>query len=245
MLGHMDVDAYLARLGASRATDLGDLHRLHQTAVPFENLSIHLGERISLSVNDLFDKIVVRRRGGFCYELNGLFGELLSALGHTVTRLAARVGDGPPFDHLALLVDDAWLVDVGFGSHSTYPLRLDDRSPQDDPGGKFTLSDGPSDDVSVYKDGKLEYVLERRARVLRDFVPTCWWQATSPDSHFTEKPVCTRLTDDGRVTISERTLIVTTGAGRSETVLDGDRDLLAAYRDHFGIDLDRVPAVTR
>ena len=119
MLAVMDVDAYLTRIGATRASDLPDLHRRHQTAVPFENLSIHLGEQISLDPGDLFDKIVTRGRGGFCYELNGLFAVLLEMLGHKVTRVSARVGDGPPFDHLALLVDDAWLVDVGFGSHST------------------------------------------------------------------------------------------------------------------------------
>jgi N-hydroxyarylamine O-acetyltransferase len=118
---------------------LRDLHRLHQVAVPFENLSIHLDEPISLNEADLVDKIVTRRRGGFCYELNGTFALLLEALGFGVTRAAARVHMGgrfgPPFDHLALIVQPdvgtaRWLADVGFGNHGVYPLRLDDRGEQ-------------------------------------------------------------------------------------------------------------------
>lgn len=90
------VDAYLARIGASSrpragAATLRDLQRRHLQTTPFENLSIHLGERVSLSVGDLFDKIVVRRRGGFCYELNGLFASLLTALGFEVTMLGGGV----------------------------------------------------------------------------------------------------------------------------------------------------------
>ena len=146
----MDEDtvmAYLSRVAVTSpviadAAALRLLHRAHQVAVPFENLSIHLAEPISLDEADLVDKIVRRRRGGFCYELNGAFALLLQALGAQVTRLAARVyGDGqagPPFDHLALAVrlpdgSGPWLADVGFGRHSDFPLLLDSRGEQDDP----------------------------------------------------------------------------------------------------------------
>jgi N-hydroxyarylamine O-acetyltransferase len=241
MLVRMDVDAYLARIGADRSTSLRDLHRMHQTAVPFENLSIHLGEPVSLDPGDLSDKIVGRRRGGFCYELNGLFALLLERLGHDVTRLGARVAGGPPFDHLTLLVDGVWLVDVGFGAHSTYPLRFDSRAPQDDPGGKFTIVPAADGDVEVHKDGNPEYRVEMRARELADFGPTCWWQATSPASHFTRKTVCTRLDGDGRITISGRTLIETRNGSRTEHELGTDEALLAAYRDRFGIILAVPP----
>src|SRR2546428_5323302 len=85
--------AYLDRIGAERpavldAAALRGLHLAHQTAVPFENLSIHLGEPISLGEDDLIAKIVTRRRGGFCYELNGAFALLLESLGAQVTRVA-------------------------------------------------------------------------------------------------------------------------------------------------------------
>jgi N-hydroxyarylamine O-acetyltransferase len=252
------VTAYLDRIGAQRpvvldAAALGALHQAHQLTVPFENLSIHLGEPISLDEDDLIAKIVTRRRGGFCYELNGAFAWLLEALGAQVRRVAARVYGGagqlsPLFDHLALVVrlpdgSGPWLADVGFGAHSSYPLRYDSRDGQDDPGGRFSLTDAPDGDVDVFKDGEPQYRIEQRERLLADFVPTCWWQQTSPDSHFTRSTICSRLTGEGRISLSGRTLIRTSGGARTEQALGADGEVLAAYRDHFGIVLDRVPAV--
>lgn len=248
---------YLERIGAGRPqildeTALAGLHRAHLMTVPFENLSIHLGEEISLADADLIRKIVTERRGGFCYELNGAFALLLEAMGADVTRVAARVyGDGrlgPPFDHLALVVrlpaaSDRWLADVGFGSHTTYPLRYDSRVEQHDPGGRFVLTDAADGDVEVRRDGQPQYRLETRGRTLADFGPTCWWQQTSPESHFTQNTICSRLTADGRITLSGRTLITTSGGARTERQLDTDDAVLAAYHDHFGITLDQVPAV--
>jgi N-hydroxyarylamine O-acetyltransferase len=249
---------YLDRIEAARpavldAAALGALHLAHQRAVPFENLSIHLGEPISLGEADLIAKIVTRRRGGFCYELNGAFALLLEGLGARVRRVAARVygGEGrlgPLFGHLALVVhlpdgSGPWLADVGFGSHSSYPLRYDARDGQDDPGGRFVLADAPDGDVDVAKDGEPQYRIERRERALADFVPTCWWQQTSPDSHFTWSTICSRLTTEGRISLSGRTLIRTSGGARTEQDLGTDGAVLAAYQEHFGIVLDRVPAV--
>ena len=245
---------YLRRIGVTRppAADeaaLRELHQAHLLAVPFENLSIHLAEPISLAPADLLDKIVVRGRGGFCYELNGAFALLLEALGAQVRRVAARVhsqdGLGPPFDHLALVVglpdgSGPWLADVGFGSHSTYPLRLASGLEQPDPGGLFRLAAAGGTDLDVLKDGEPQYRIELRERALADFEPTCWWQQTSPDSHFTRSTICSRLTPDGRISISGHTLIRTSGGVRDEQLLASD-EVLVAYREHFGISLDRVP----
>jgi len=256
----MDQDvvvAYLNRVAVTPpvvagAAALRALHRAHQVAVPFENLSIHIPEPISLDEAGLVDKILHRRRGGFCYELNGGFALLLEALGARVTRMAARVyGDGqmgPPFDHLALAVrlpdgSGPWLADVGFGAHSDFPLLLDSRSEQDDPAGRFQLADTEHGDVDVLKDGAPQYRIELRERSLADFLPTCWWQQTSPSSHFTSATICSRRTDDGRISISGRTLIRTSGGARTERELGADAEVLAAYREHFGIVLDQVPAV--
>jgi N-hydroxyarylamine O-acetyltransferase len=254
-MDHETVVAYLDRVGvtvpgACDAASLRTLHRAHQLSVPFENLSIHLAEPISLDEGDLIGKIVYRRRGGFCYELNGAFALLLEALGAQVSQVAARVygkaGLGPPFDHLALIVRLAdgsgpWLADVGFGNHGDYPLLLDSREDQDDPGGRFRLADAPVGDIDVLKDGTLQYRIETRERVLADYVATCWWQQTSPLSHFTRSTICSRRTAEGRVSISGRTFIQTRGATRIEQQLETDDALLAAYRDHFGIVLSRVP----
>ena len=248
------LDAYLARIGVPRPpradpATLRELQLRHLLTVPFENLSIHLGEPILLDPEMLVDKLVQRRRGGFCYELNGAFAALLAALGFQVTLLAARVfgadGLGPPFDHLALRVDsdtsESWLVDVGFGRHSHYPLRLDTCTDQADPGGTFRLADTADGDLDVIRDGQPQYRVEARPRTLGDFEPTCWWHQTSPRSHFTHGPVCSRLTQTGRVTLSDRTHLQTTGDQRQEHTLADDAEVLAAYRTWFGIVLDRIP----
>ncbi|MCZ4097148.1 arylamine N-acetyltransferase [Streptomyces sp. So13.3] len=245
-------DAYLSRIGADRpaipdAAALRDLQLRHLLTVPFENLSIHLGEEIVLTREALHAKVVGARRGGFCYELNGLFGALLTELGYPVSLFAARVFDkdgvlGPPFDHLALRVEasGSWLVDVGFGRFTQHPIRLDSREDQSDPSGVFRVADAPDGDVDILKDGVAEYRLEQRPRELADFEPTCWWQRTSPASHFTRSLVCSLLTPTGRITLSGTSLITTEGDERHEQDLEQD-ELLAVYRDSFGVVLDRLP----
>jgi N-hydroxyarylamine O-acetyltransferase len=252
------IDAYLERIAAARPDELDqgalrDLHRAHLLAVPFENLSLHLSEPVSLEPDDVFDKIVNRRRGGFCYELNGAFAQLLQGLGAEVQFLAGRVyGDGqlgPLFDHLALAVVPAdgsgpWLADVGFGSHSIGPLLLQESDEQQDDAGVFRVVPTDDGDVDVLKDGRADYRLELRPRTLADFVPTCWWQQSSPQSHFLKSTICSKLTENGRISLSGRTLIRTVDGHRSEQELATDDAVLAAYRDHFGIVLDRVPEVS-
>ncbi|PAM97882.1 acetyltransferase [Streptomyces sp. Alain-F2R5] len=266
------VDAYLRRLGAEYPAwptldALRELHLRHLRMVPFENLSVHLGEEIVLQEERLLDKVVGARRGGFCYELNGLFAALLTALGYEVTLLAARVyGEGGalgiPYDHLALLVRTVdggdWLADVGFGAHSHGPLEFGERGEQEDPGGTFRIVEaGPDEagvrgghdtaraaDLDVLRDGQAVYRVELRPRVLGDFVSGAWWHSTSPRSHFLRSPVCSRLTEDGgRITLSGRRLTTTTpDGGREERELVTDEEVLAAYRDRFGVHLDEVPA---
>src|SRR3974390_1829571 len=133
----MDVNAYLRRIGfdGSRhpsAATLRELHCRHLYTVPFENLDITLGTIIRLEPEVLFEKIVVRRRGGFCYELNSVFCDLLRVLGFHVDMLSARVsrpggGFGPEFDHMLLKVslEESWIADVGFGDLFIYPLSLE------------------------------------------------------------------------------------------------------------------------
>lgn len=248
------MDDYLARIGAARPARadlaaLRDLHRRHQETVPFENLDIHLGEPMRLDDDGLLDKIVRRRRGGICFELNGAFALLLRSLGFDVTILAARCFDGdalrPPFDHLALRVDvggRSWLAEVGFGDHSVLPLDLACREPQSDPGGVFLLVDTADGDVDVLKDGEPQYRLELRPRDIADFEPAAWWHHTSAASPCTRSVTCSLpIGLDSRVTLKESRLISTVRGARSETALPDDDAILAAYRDHFGLVLDTAP----
>ena len=259
-----ELDAYLRRIGAQHPAwptvdVLRDLHLRHLRTVPFENLSIHLGEEIVLEEKRLFDKVVGEHRGGFCYELNGLFGALLAALGFDVTLLAARVyGDegrlGIPYDHLALRVRTVdggdWVADVGFGSNSHYPLEFGNRGEQEDPAGTFRVMEADRErgarefgDLDVLRDGKPQYRLEVRPRVLGDFVAGVWWHSTSPTSHFTQSLVCSRVAESGgRITLSGHKLMVTSAEGeREETELETDEEVLAAYRERFGMELGRAP----
>jgi N-hydroxyarylamine O-acetyltransferase len=246
------VDAYLRRIGladppAPGVDGLRALQDAHLRTVPFENLSIHLGEPIVLTEEALLAKVVDRRRGGFCYELNGAFAALLRALGYQVTLLQARVFGkdgtlGPPYDHLALRVELArpWLVDVGFGRFTRYPVRLDTRQAQPDPAGSVEVVAAGAD-LDVHIDGTPQYRLEQRPRSLADFRTTCWWHQTSPDSHFTRSLVCSLPIRGGQRTLSDRSLIETVDGTRTEKVLGEDAEVIAAYGDLFGIVLDRLP----
>lgn len=249
------LDAYLSRIGADRparptAEALRDLHLRHLHTVPFENLSIHLGEDVSLAPDALLDKILVARRGGFCFELNGAFALLLHSLGYGVQLLEARVhpaggGRGVPYGHLALRVEDAegtaWLADVGFGDHSHHPLAFEERGEQKDPGGVFRIEDAADGDLDVLQNGEAQYRLRLRPCELADFTAAAWWHRTSPESHFTRSPVCTRLTETGRLTLSGTTLVTTTPEARAEHPLTTNEEVLTAYRTHFGVTLPRIP----
>lgn len=271
----VEVDAYLRRLGVEHPAwptvdVLRELQMRHLQTVPFENLSVHLGEEIVLEEKRLLDKVVGTRRGGFCYELNGSFGALLGALGFDVTLLAARVYGkeerlGIPYDHMALQVGTvdggAWLADVGFGAHSHYPLAFEARGEQVDPAGVFRVVEAGPDaagvrgghdsaeaaDLDVVMDGRPQYRLDRRPRALGDFAAGAWWHSTSPRSHFTQSLVCSRVTEEGgRITLSGRTFKTTAADGtREERELGTDEEVLRTYRERFGIELDRVPTVTK
>ncbi|MEU5696371.1 arylamine N-acetyltransferase [Actinosynnema sp. NPDC020468] len=237
------VAAYLDRIGATRADGVRELHGKHLAAVPFENLSIHLDEPIELTPDAVVAKIVDRGRGGFCYELNGAFAQLLRALGHDAVMLSGKVlgpaGFGPPFDHMALRVGDL-LVDVGFGRFAVGPLDLASREDQLDPAGVFRLVDTPEGDVDVLHDGVVQYRLELRPRALEEFRAACWYQQTWPGSKFREGAMCSLPTDTGRITVAGSKLVVTDGEVKHVEDLD-DQGVIDAHAKYFGIHLDRVP----
>ncbi|HZB44754.1 MAG TPA: arylamine N-acetyltransferase [Pyrinomonadaceae bacterium] len=247
----MNTTAYLERIDYRGPLDptaetLRRLQVAHLLRVPFENLSIHAGEPILLDDDALFDKIVVRRRGGFCYELNGLFAALLRALGFRVEMLSARVmgqaGEfGPEFDHMALLVSlaERWLVDVGFGDSFVEPLLLDERAEQAQ-GGRAYRIDEDGDRLTLMRRDvggawSAQYRFGLRPHEYADYAGMCHHHQTSPESHFTRRRVCSRLTAEGRVTISQMRLITTRGDARDERELASEEEYAAALREHFGI----------
>lgn len=253
----MNLPAYLARIAYSGALDptvatLQALQRAHLLAAPFENLDIQLGRPIVLDRAALFDKIVAHRRGGFCYELNGLFAELLRALGFEVDLLAAGVaraggGFGPVFDHLALLVRcptsadrEPWLADVGFGDSFRAPLRLVAGLEQLQDGRAYRLErDGAEWTLWERADGDWEpqYRFTLEPHAFAEYADMCRYHQTSPESSFTRKRVCSLATPDGRLTLSDLQLIATEGGTRTERQLAGEAEFRAVLRAQFGIDL--------
>ncbi len=251
----MDTKAYLERIGYSGPTQLNvnvlrRLHRRHLLSIPFENLDIHLHRQIILSENAFYDKIIKHHRGGFCYELNGLFATLLDELGFKVSMLSARVarkggGFSPNFDHMTLLVqlEHPWLVDVGFSDSFTEPKRLDMSGPQVDRGKqyRFTRRDGWTLLSRRPKGNGVwepQYMFSLRPRKLGEFIPRCGWQQTSPRSHFRKGRICTRLTSNGRLSLTDTKFIVTRGGRRSERPVKDPEEFTVLLRRHFGIDLN-------
>jgi N-hydroxyarylamine O-acetyltransferase len=219
-------------------------------SIPFENLDVHLGRPIILSENAFYDKIIKHHRGGFCYELNGLFASLLDQLGYKVSMLSARVAGksgefGPNFDHMTLLVQlkQPWLVDVGFGDSFTEPKQLDVSGPQADREReyRFTRKNGWTLlSRRLRRKGVWEpqYMFGPRPRKLEDFVPRCRWQQTSPKSHFRKGRICTRLTSNGRLTLTDTKFIVTRAGTKIERPLKNHEEFSVLLRRHFGIDLN-------
>jgi N-hydroxyarylamine O-acetyltransferase len=201
-----------------------------------------------LSEAALYDKIVKHHRGGFCYELNGSFASLLKKLGFKVSMLSARVarkggGFSPDFDHMTLLVQlkNPWLADAGFGDSFTEPKRLDVSGPQADRGKdyRFTRKDGwtllsrRTNGNGVWEP---QYKFSLAPRNLDDFVARCRWQQTSPRSHFRKGRLCTRLTRNGRLTLTETKFIVTRGNKKVERPLKNPEEFAKLLHRHFGIE---------
>lgn len=251
---HFPALTNLASLEPSSQT-LQKLHEAHLLAVPFENLSIHYGQPIILQEEALFNKIVNRRRGGFCYELNGLFAWLLRQLGFRVSLLSAGVandsgGFSPEFDHMILLIHQVsgsdWLADVGFGDSFLHPLRFEADLAQEDANGRmYRLHRAPAqnDEKPEYwlmqqlNDGKWESQCRFTLQpyLLSDFEKRCIYQQISPESHFTQRRICSLATTTGRNSLSDLRLITTILGNREERVLQSEEEYLETLARLFGV----------
>ena len=226
--------------------------------MPFENLDIHLGRPLRLEIPWLFHKIVTEGRGGFCYELNGLFAAALEQVGFQVTRLGVslrRQDTGQwtsPLGHLGLRVDleEPWLVDVGFGDAFRAPLRLCAGIDQSDGWDRYRLARETAGTwlLAVCEPGGewlARYRFDEVPHPLTDFVPSCEVQQSSPDSLFRKDYLCCQTRADGRVTLTGKKLVVVGPAGRVETDLPDHDAFVRALRVHLGLDLPAIAAVVR
>ena len=249
----MDTEKYLRRIGIENfqipvnAQSLKFLQKQHLLNVPFENLDIHWKRPIGLETGSFYEKVVGEKRGGFCYELNGLFCELLNKLEFPSRMVSARVstgnGDfGAEYDHMAILTrtgDEEFLVDVGFGDFSAEPLRFVADLEQPDANGTFLIMQAEDDYFEVLKKDdnqwKSEYIFKDLTRDLAEFTEMCNFHQTSPESHFTRGKVCSLMLDGGRKTLTDKKFIETKSGEKRETEVNSDDEFYRILAREFGI----------
>jgi N-hydroxyarylamine O-acetyltransferase len=247
----MNLQAYLDRIGYAGPVrvdlpTLAALHRHHLRAIPYENLDVQLGRPLDLDPAAAFEKLVVRRRGGWCYEMNGLFGAMLEQAGFQVTYLAGAVlreqrGPEAVGNHLVLRVDldRPYLADVGFGDGMIEPTPLTP-GPFESDGYGFRLETrhggwwrfhNHAEGGVPYFDFTLDPADPERLS------SACQWLQTSPESVFVQTAVCQRLTDHGVIVLLGRALRLLAPDEPPMTILKRPEELLAALRTHFGLDV--------
>ncbi|MEI9989822.1 MAG: arylamine N-acetyltransferase [Rhizomicrobium sp.] len=249
----MNIDAYLARIGLDHRpppTLAGrtEVHRAHMLAVPYENLDVQLGRPVTIARPAIYEKIVNRRRGGWCYEMNGILGWALGELGFRATRATGAVmreaaGAAVEANHLVLKVEleeGTYLADVGFGDGPLEPIRV---VPGDfaSNGYVFNLSradgawwrmrshpNGAAPSFDFHLDPADETRLAARCAELQ----------TAPDSHFVLNLFCFAHRPGGTVRLLRgRVLRTITPAGYTDRVLENADDLVATLREDFRLDV--------
>jgi len=247
----LNIDAYLERIGVDSAISISEdcleqLHRSHAYTIPFENFDILLGRGIDLSLERLFQKIIFESRGGYCFELNGLYLQLLLALGFRAKPLLARVhtrGTPSGRNHQLSLVElngREWIADVGFGAdglRAPIPFEIDRINEQDNQ--QFRLVDSPpygtmlqlleEDQWQNLYSFDLEYVC------MADIYSGNHYTSTSPYSFFTWSRVATLPSETGRTSLNDFQLKVISSNSIESIELEDNETYLDHIKKHFGI----------
>ena len=260
----MNLSRYFKRIHYTGDTsptlnNLRAIHRAHLMHIPFENLNIHMPRPVILDEDLLFQKFVDEHRGGFCYEQNGLFHTVLTQLGYEVYRLEANVrgSDGnysPPMSHMCLLVmidGVRYLADVGFGASFIEPIELDNPDIQSQDAGQFKIVH-EGDTLYYYNQNigednmTIGYRFYLTPHELHEYDDACHYTQTSPNSHFTQKRVCSRWSEQGRITVTDDKFIVTSWEGeRTETPITDEAQFHELLAEHFGITVQTHPPQAR
>lgn len=223
---------------------LTGLHRAHLLTIPYENLDIHIGRPLTLDAEPIFTKLVDERRGGWCYEMNGLFGRVLDTLGFEVRRVAGAVGratrgDQVEGNHLVLIVtvdETPWIADVGFGDGFLEPLPLQPGVYRQDFLEFRITREGDRWTVHNHEFGgadSFDFTTEPRA--MSWFGPQCHELQTSPESGFVQKTVCQRFVADGIVTLRGAVLRHVTRHGSVDRVITHGDEYARELADRFDL----------
>lgn len=248
---NIDIESYLSRIAYIGNIEpsfdaLRRLHRAHVLTVPFENLDIQYGIPIHLNLESLFNKVINQRRGGFCFELNGLFYELLKGFGFEVRLISAQVYSkdsqlGAPFDHAAIIVsieEDEFLVDVGYGEFAIEPLKIVLNETIWDERGRFMMEEFAENQILVarldHAKKKNEYVFDLKGHELTDFEEMCYYHQTSPNSPFTQRKLITIPTQNGRYTLTSDKFLYKIGIRTKIESIAGEDAFLQKLELIFG-----------
>ncbi|KIL41629.1 acetyltransferase [Gordoniibacillus kamchatkensis] len=253
--GKPDIQAYLERIGYDGPLDgsaetLAALQECHLHAVPYENLDILRRVPLSLEIPALFDKIVVRRRGGYCFELNALFGWLLQELGYPVVSLMARFwrdepNPPPKRRHHVLKVgvgDNYYLCDVGVGGIvPRRPILMVEKleHEQGDECYRLERVDYYGWMLCEWKRGEWSrlYSFTEEPQLPKDFVMATYWCENAPDSIFIKDAMVAIRTKEGRNTVSGNEFRIFTSEGVRAFTPQTEADYQTALRTYFGIEI--------
>ena len=265
-LPSVDLGAYFDRIGYSGPAEptlevLRVLHQLHPASIPFEAVDVLLDRGVDISPGAVDAKLIARRRGGYCYEQNGLFARVLRQIGFDVEGLAANVrwmfapGTAPgPLTHRVLRVTidgTPWLADVGFGSCvPTAPLRMDIADPQPTQHETFRLVPmGPHKLLQALVEDRWQPVYSIAPDVWLDshYEMANWYTSTHPNSHFRHRLIVTRTTAQARFILADGRLTIRRPDGNSEKCfLDAD-EIMQALAELFllPVELEWRPVAER
>ncbi|HTV71819.1 MAG TPA: arylamine N-acetyltransferase [Rhizobiaceae bacterium] len=245
----MQLQSYLDRIGYSGPIEptldcLRAVHRQQAMAVPYEDIDVQLGVPLTIDIDAIFDKIVTRRRGGWCYELNGILGWALAEIGFDVTRVAGGVlremfGDWAITNHLVLLVklDRTYLADLGLGDGIREPIPLE---------------------AGAYRQGALTFALEQvpdgywrfrnhgfgfppsfdfRAEPADEaaLAARCAWLQTAAESRFVQNLIVQRMEPDAVLALTGRVLRRKTADRQDKTLLNSPAELAETLEREFAI----------
>lgn len=247
-----DLDAYLERIGLQGEPSIADLHRAHVASIPFENLDPHRGIPPSLELDALADKLVARRRGGYCFEQNLLLGAALEELGAGVEPMLARVrvgappGSVRPRSHLVLRVRSggaSWHADVGFGAGTlTEPIPFGPDGAHEQAGWRFRVVQDGDELVLQAADGEVWrdlYGFVPQPVPLVDIETSNWFTGTHPRSPFVTGLVASiQDQDGGRTMLSDWSELALTvhRPGAEPIITPVERDEIPGLLDeHFGL----------
>ena len=249
----LNIPLYLKRIKYTKEVKLNkktlfELQRRHLKNIPFENLDIHYGKVIKLDIDSIYTKIVLKKRGGFCYELNGLFYHLLQDIGFDVNMISGRVyrkenSYTKEYDHLAIIAtieNQKYLVDVGFGKFSLNPLEIKFDINTTDDFGKFRFDRYDVDYLRINEviNGNLipQYIFNTKERKFSEFEFMCKFHQRSKDSHFTKKKVISIVTKNGRITLNDNQLKITKGKFDKEILFE-EKEFDSKLKEYFDIEI--------